>query len=105
MNRLSEYRYMFGRNLIPLIGFSLFVYFSYHIIQGERSYLRLRYLDSQMQIASTELSTLSEERSVIEKKVVMLRPETLDLDMLEERVRHVLGFVHDDERVLFDSRH
>lgn len=50
------------------------------------------------------MATLSQEmdREVIaykalERKVLKLRPESLDPDLLEERVRLVLGYTYPDE--------
>jgi cell division protein FtsB len=40
------------------------------------------------------------ERRVIERRVAALRPDSLDLDMLDERARQVLDLVHEDELVI-----
>ena len=105
MNRLLEYRYMFRRNLFPLIGFSLCFYFCYHMIAGERSIMRLMYLENRIERLSEEYQQLSSSRTDLESRVVMMRPGSIDRDLLEERVRNVLGFVHEGERILFDSGH
>ena len=105
MNRLLEYRYLVRRNIFMLIGVSLCFYFSYHLVQGERSYLRLISLEKKIEKLSTEYASLKEKRTALEEKVIMLRPDSINKDLLEERVRHVLGFIHPDERILFDSGH
>ena len=43
------------------------------------------------------------EREKLEKRVDLLRPENLDLDMLEERARSVLGLAHPDELVIYNK--
>ncbi len=91
--------------MLSLIGFSLCFYFSYHLIHGERSCLRLFYLENRIERLSDEHQRLSEARSNLETKVVMLRPGSINPDLLEERARQVLGFVHKDERILFDGDH
>ncbi len=91
--------------MLSLIGFSLCFYFCYHLVQGERSCFRLWSLERRIERLSSEHARLSASRRDLESRVVMLRPGSIDRDLLEERVRHVLGFVHKDERILFDSGH
>lgn len=100
-----EYKYVLRRNLLSVIGFSLCLYFSYHLVHGERSGLRLFHLEKRIERLSGEYAALSAEREGLERKVVMLRPGSINRDLLEERARDVLGFVHRDERILFESSH
>jgi cell division protein FtsB len=62
-------------------------------------------LEKKIEKLSAEYASLNEKRTVLEEKVVMLRPGSINRDLLEERARHVLGFIHPDERILFDSDH
>lgn len=91
-------------NLMPIIGICLCVYFSYHLLVGDRGYLQ--HLSLKKTILSQEmiLSSLQEERYVVEKKVKMMRPNSLDSDLLSERVRRVLGYTFDDEAVIMSER-
>ncbi len=100
MKHLIEQRYLLRHNLLAIIGFCLCLYFSYHIIFGERSIIRLMTLERSVSKVSTQYNGLREERSALESKVVRLRSGSLDPDLLEERVRYVLGYVHPDEHVL-----
>lgn len=104
MKRLIEQRYVVRQNLIAIVGICLSFYFCYHILAGERSYLRLMSLERQITKVSTEYDGLSAERLALEEKVVMLRPGSINRDLLEERVRHVLGYHRADERVLLQGR-
>ena len=79
-------------NLIFMIGLLLFVYFSYHAINGKRSYLHLLSLDNLISVQQQELSLVTGERLTLEKRVKMLRTHSLDRDMLEERAIKVLGY-------------
>ena len=83
-----------------LIGAALCFYFAYHIIYGERSLAKWMSLSTEIKTMSQENDRLSQERKALERKVVMLRPETLDEDLLEERVRAVLGFNAQNERIV-----
>jgi len=46
------------------------------------------------------LAGLQNSRQSIETKVKMMRPGSIDPDLLVERVRHVLGYKFDDEAVI-----
>ncbi|GJL84823.1 MAG: hypothetical protein DHS20C02_05980 [Micavibrio sp.] len=100
MNALYQQRYVIRQNLIFLIGICLTIYFSYHTIQGNRSYLRLMSLNSVISKTADEYKILKSKRETIEEKVVMMRPGTINRDLLEERVRLVLGYRHPDEKTI-----
>lgn len=89
--------------MMAVIGLCLSVYFCYHLIAGQRGYFRLMSLESQVASLSTEYKDLKTEREHIEKRVVMMRPGSIDRDLLEERARHVLGYRHKDELILLQG--
>ena len=68
------------------------MYFSYHAVFGNRSYIRLASLESQIETLSDKRDELAAQRTGLEDKVVMLRPGSVDRDLLEERARYVLGY-------------
>lgn len=68
---------------------------------GERSALKLMSLEHQIQSAQATLDDLAVQRQAIEHKVVQLRPETLNPDMLEERARVMLGYGYQNEKIMF----
>lgn len=100
MKRLIEQKYVVRQNMIAIIGVCLSVYFCYHLIAGERSYLRLISLNHQIGETEEEYSEVSKERDTLEQKVVMMRPGSVNRDLLEEQSRKVLGFHYPDEKVL-----
>lgn len=100
MRRLIEQRYAIRRNLPVIVGLILAFYFSYHIGFGERSYWRLRTLETSVEHLSVDYGQLNSERLALEGRVSRLRPGSLDPDMLEERARYVLGYVRVDETVI-----
>ena len=97
MKHLARHQFTIRRNLIALIGICLCVYFSYHAIQGERSYLQLLSLNKTLEHTKSEYAALKSEKDALERKVVMMRPGSINADLLEERVRAVLGYRHKDE--------
>ena len=88
-------------HFLLLAGLALSLYFSYHTIYGERSYGHLQALNSVAAQKAQDLSMIVEERAALERDVKMLRPETLSLDLLEERARSVLGYKRADEYLVF----
>ena len=92
MKKLLEQRYIVRKNLVTLIGIGLFVYFSYHLMLGERSLLRYMSLEKSTANLETQSFQLEHEHEQLEKKVSMLRPGSVNKDLLEERARIVLGF-------------
>ncbi len=85
MKRLLEQHSLIRKNFLTLLGMGLFLYFSYHLLQGERSYIR--YISLQKSVSQLEQETLrlSDERKALETRVSMLRPSSINKDLLEER--------------------
>jgi cell division protein FtsB len=75
----------------PLMGAAVMVYFGYHAVQGDRGLMAWWNLRFEIERANTVLATVSAEKKIIEHRVALLRPESLDPDMLEERARIMLG--------------
>jgi len=51
-----------------------------------------------------EFETVSADKIALERKVVMMRPGTINRDLLEERIRSVLGYRYENEIVLLQDR-
>lgn len=100
MKHLVDKRYVLRRNLFSVIGACLCVYFSYHLMAGHRSWPRLITLERQTARVEAEYAALKSEREALEERVAMLRPGSINRDLLEERARAVLGYRRADEAVL-----
>ncbi|MDA8231745.1 MAG: septum formation initiator family protein [Magnetospirillum sp.] len=99
-----DFRHRLRHVVGPLIGLSAVVYFVYHTLEGDRGVLAWMRLRGQIAQAEAKLATVSAERQQLEHKVLLLRPDHLDPDMLEERARIMLDMGHDDEVVVFDRK-
>lgn len=86
--------------LAPLIGAALVTYFAYHAVQGDRGLLAWWQLRQQMEAVEVELASIAQERALLEHKISLMRPESIDLDMLDEQTRQVLAFAQPDEFVI-----
>ncbi len=103
MKSLIEKRHILRQNMMAVMGFILCFYFCYHLVSGPRGYLRLLSLDNQITQQSTVLSGVTAERESVETKVTMMRPGSVNRDLLEERVRYVLGYRQAGEVFLLQS--
>ena len=104
MKKLLEQRYLVRKNLVTLIGIGLFVYFSYHLMLGERSLIRYMSLEQSVDDLQRKSFTLAHDNEQLEKKVSMLRPGSINKDLLEERARIVLGFRRPGEVDILSSQ-
>ena len=94
----------FARSLLPVaIGVGLSAYFGYHAVYGARGMLAIERLDERI-AASTEVLELElVRRAALERRVALLRPSSLDPDLLEERARSLLSVGRPDEVILLDA--
>jgi cell division protein FtsB len=86
--------------MMPLVGATLMGYFAYHALQGDRGLIAWWNLRHEIEQTDLTLSEVTAEKQALERRVSLLRPESLDRDMLEERARLMLGFVHPRDRVV-----
>ena len=77
----------------------LLVYFIFHSIYGNRGIIAYFKLNGQLEKAYRELEELRAERIEIEHIVKLLRPGSLDRDMLDQAARKTLGLASPKEQV------
>lgn len=104
MRKILENGQKLKRNMVAIICLSLTIYFSYHLIAGPRGYFKLKSLEYEITKIEGELEGLTSERTALEKKVVMMRPGSIDRDLLEEQIRKTLGYTGKEEYILLQDR-
>src|ERR1700761_4049525 len=87
--------------LAPVIFATVFGYFGYHLVNGERGLLAMAQLQRETQIADQNLLEAETERKIWELRVSELRNQSLDPDMLDERARALLNYAGKDEIIVF----
>jgi len=102
MRELFRQRNILRGKLFLLLGICLCVYFSFHAVQGQRSITRLLSVENQIVKQGSDLAALTDKRAALQERVSMMRPDSINKDLLEERVRDVLGYKHADEWVVRD---
>jgi len=79
-------------------------YFAANAYSGNRGLRAKQDLDQQIGQLGAELATLKAEHAYWERRVSMLRPESIDADLLDERARALLNFTDPRELILRRSR-
>ncbi len=79
---------------------TLGLYFAFAAIQGDYGLFRRVQIDAEADILRQDLAVLSKDVAWIENKAHRLSDEYLDLDLLDEQARSVLGLLRADEIVI-----
>jgi cell division protein FtsB len=82
--------------LLVLLAF----YFGYHALHGERGLYALVKEQRQLAAVNEELKQTRAERERVELRVSHLRDNSLDLDLLDEQMRRMLGVMKPGEVIL-----
>jgi len=82
---------------LPVLGVCVVLYFAYHAVQGDRGIRSLLDYESRVEKTKLQLAQIKAQRERLEHRVYLLRSDSLDPDLLEERARAVLNFAHPDE--------
>ena len=85
------------RLILPALTIAILGYFSFHALSGEYGLIARARLETKAVSLQAELDDLKTRRIALERRVVLLRPESLDPDMIDERARASLNMVHPDE--------
>jgi cell division protein FtsB len=67
-------------------------YFGVNAYTGNHGLRAKQDLDQQIGKLTSELTTLTNERATWERRVALLKPESIDPDMLDERARALLDY-------------
>lgn len=79
---------------------ALSAYFLYAAVWGTDGLLALREREQRVAALEAELAIVQEERETLEQQNRGLSLESVDLDLLDERARAVLGYARPDELIL-----
>ncbi len=85
-----------------LLVFIMF-YLLFHAVSGERGVLALFTETRKLDEVKAELARVKAQHDTLEHKVHLLSDGSLDLDLLDEQVRRVLGMANKNEVVYFDD--
>ena len=92
MKFVDQIRLRLSRALTPALVLVAIFYFGYHAVQGNHGLLKLMELRAETIELEAQASEVAAEKVALEIKVNNLRKDNLDLDLLDERAREVLGW-------------
>jgi len=90
--------------LIPLVCVIVLSYFAYHAVYGRHGLIAWLSLQNSVDTLEQQLVEVQATRRSLDQQVSLLRPESLDPDLLDERARATLGLAAPNEIVIFKDR-
>jgi cell division protein FtsB len=87
--------------LLPVCCLFILGYFAYHAVEGEYGLFALGKLRDRVASLEAELQAVRKERARMERHVALMRPESLDKDMIDERAREALNMADAKDIVIF----
>jgi cell division protein FtsB len=79
---------------------ALTAYFGYFALHGRHGLVSYVKVAQEVEYKEAELAQLLAERAALTRRVNSLKPQSLDLDLLEERARDALALSGPNELVL-----
>ena len=89
--------------LLPAACLLILGYFAYHAVEGDYGLFALDKLKDRVASLEAELASVRAERERMEQHVALMRPESLDRDMIDERARQALNLANGKDLVIFLS--
>ena len=89
-----------GGAVFAIAVIAMIAYLALAAFQGEHGLFSLFRIEAQEARLRAELSALQAERAAILNKTQRLSTESLDLDLLDEQARKVLGLGRPDEMII-----
>lgn len=88
------------RAIVPGILFLVGFYFTFAAVQGNNGLFQRIQVEAERDRLTEELARLQQQTERVEILTRRLSDNYLDLDLLDERVRNVLGYARPDELIL-----
>ena len=86
--------------LLPIGAIAVMAYFGYHSFNGDYGIWSRDRMRREAIGLEAELASVTAERQALQERANLLRPETLDPDMIDERARRNLNVLKSDELVV-----
>ncbi len=97
---LSRKRPAIGSLVYFALVLSLGAYFTFAAVQGDYGLFRRVEIESESEALQAELDRLKGEVARMQNKTHRLSDNYLDLDLLDEQARSVLGMIRKDEIII-----
>ena len=90
--------------IVMTVCLALLGYFAWHAFDGPRGFDHQKSLEASAKALKAELDALSSDREKLEKRVSLMRPESIDPDMLDELARANLDFGKPGDLVILTAK-
>lgn len=85
---------------VTIVCLSLLGYFGWHASQGPRGFAYTDGLAKDAEARMQELARLTAVREKADAKVALMRPDSIDPDMLDELARAMLGAARPEDLIV-----
>lgn len=92
------------RLIIPSVATAVLAYFGFHALNGEFGLVGRARIEREVEELQAQLDKLVAERQELTARVSLLRPESLDPDMIDERARLNLNLTQANELTILRPR-
>tara|TARA_Y100000588_G_C13981824_1_gene807556 strand:+ start:454 stop:762 length:309 start_codon:yes stop_codon:yes gene_type:complete len=97
------WRYHLAKLWFPYLILFLLGYFLYYFFYGQFGYFALKRLKTELVTTQAQYESLKKQHDLLAHKVALLQPRSLDLDLLEERVRFMLNYGNTKDVIIFEE--
>lgn len=87
--------------VLPACCLLILGYFAFHAVEGAYGLFAFEKLQARESALEKELASVQAERRRLERYVSMMRPESLDKDVIDERARQALNMADAKDIVIF----
>ncbi len=98
MTRIA--RPAFGTFIFFAVAFALCVYFTFAAVQGDYGLFQRAQIDAEARDLRSQLDAVQADVARMENLTRRLSDDYLDLDLLDQQARSVLGMARSDEIVI-----
>ena len=83
-----------------VFSFLFFLYLLYFLIDGERGIISYYKIKNQQNKYQLQLNKMNKQNDSFNDSVLRLKPNTIDLDYLDEQLRNKTGFLLENEIII-----
>lgn len=96
----TQHRFSIGSLMVFALALALSGYFTFAAVQGDFGVFRRVQINAEAEALMAERDRLMAELAELQNRTHRLSDAYLDVDLLDEQVRDVLGYIRADEIVI-----
>jgi cell division protein FtsB len=88
------------QTILSVLAACIVAYFVYHTVQGDHGWMSMLRLKNEVSVAQENLSQMQKEHQDLDHRIHLMRPDSLDPDLLDEESRKALDYTKPNEIVI-----